>query len=129
MSDKIEITFLGGAKEVGRSSILIASDSGNFLLDAGVNLGGGLENKYPIDPPVDVDYLLLSHAHLDHTGYAPVILKKFNSKLIATPPTQDITEILATDSIKISKETGEGSEVFSCSFLGKRERRKRSRRL
>lgn len=107
MSDDIEITFLGGAKQVGRSSFLVSSKNGNFLLDSGVNLCESVESKYPLDVPEKPDYLLLSHAHLDHSGYVPAILSKYNCKLIATPPTQDITEILAADSVKIAKESGD----------------------
>ncbi|MHA1410664.1 MAG: MBL fold metallo-hydrolase, partial [Candidatus Odinarchaeia archaeon] len=104
---KIEIIFLGGAKEVGRSSFLINSNKGNFMLDSGVNLGGSEENKYPIESPEKPDAVLLSHAHLDHSGTIPYILNKYDCRLFATPPTQDLTEILAADSVKIAKENGE----------------------
>ncbi len=107
MSEEIEITFLGGAKQVGRSAFLVSSRKGNFLLDSGVNLGESAEGKYPLEPPVKPDYIILTHAHLDHSGYVPATLSKYGCKLISTPPTQDITEILATDNLKIAKETGE----------------------
>jgi predicted metal-dependent RNase len=107
VSDDIEISFLGGAKEVGRSSFIIISPKGNFLLDSGINLGGSEENKYPIESPEKPDAVFLSHSHLDHSGSIPVIINKYDCKLFATPPTQDITEILTSDSLKIAKETGE----------------------
>ncbi|MEM2109733.1 MAG: MBL fold metallo-hydrolase, partial [Candidatus Odinarchaeota archaeon] len=107
MSEDIEIIFLGGAKQVGRSSFLVSSKKGCFLFDSGVNLSEGEEGKYPLESPDKPDYILLSHAHLDHSGYVPAMLGKYGCKLLTTPPTQDITEILSTDNLKIAKESGE----------------------
>ncbi|MHA1237719.1 MAG: MBL fold metallo-hydrolase RNA specificity domain-containing protein [Candidatus Odinarchaeia archaeon] len=104
---KIELSFLGGAKEVGRSSILVSYDNLNVLLDCGINLGAALEEKYPLDPPQAPDLLIVTHAHLDHSGFAPAIVRRFKCPFYATPPTQDLSELLYFDSLRLAKESGE----------------------
>ncbi|MFX1362409.1 MAG: MBL fold metallo-hydrolase [Promethearchaeota archaeon] len=104
---ELEITFLGGAREVGRSCILISMGSSHMLLDAGIKLGVDPPEKYPLVPPRTPSAILTSHAHLDHTGFVPAFVKKYDCPVYATPPTQDISELLFMDSVKISKETDE----------------------
>ncbi len=100
----IKVSFLGGAKGVGRSSIEIADDSGSIILDSGVNLGGKGRERYPVDPGGEVSALILTHAHLDHSGYSPAILSKWDCNLFATPPTVDISEILLRDYLSLIPE-------------------------
>lgn len=103
----LEITLLGGAREVGRSCILISGGSSHLLLDAGIKLGVDPPEKYPLIPPKTPDAIINSHAHLDHTGFVPAFVKRYDCPVYATPPTQDISELLFMDSIKISKEADE----------------------
>lgn len=101
------LVFLGGAREVGRTSMLLKLEDMNILLDCGINIGVKGENRYPIPPPEKPDVAVVSHAHLDHSGYIPVIARKYGCKIYATPPTQDISEILHMDLLKIAKEYNE----------------------
>jgi len=101
------LVFLGGAREVGRTSILLELEDLNILLDCGINVGEKGENRYPLSMTKKPDIAILSHAHLDHAGYIPAIAKKYKCKIYATPPTQDISEILHIDLLKIVKESGE----------------------
>jgi len=99
----VEITFLGGARQVGRSCVLVKSGGKNIMLDAGVAIGT-VENPFPLDPPDPPDVLLLTHAHLDHAGYVPYVVSKYRTPLIGTPPTQDLSETLNIDYLKLRRE-------------------------
>ncbi|MCX8175156.1 MAG: MBL fold metallo-hydrolase, partial [Candidatus Micrarchaeota archaeon] len=59
----MEITFLGAAGEVGRSCFLL-SGSERIMLDCGLKIHA--EENFPIEPPQKPDYVVVSHAHLDH---------------------------------------------------------------
>ena len=110
----MQLEFLGGAGEVGRSGILVRGDS-TFLLDYGVKLDDVI--KYPIMPDA-VDCCVLSHAHLDHSGFVPALFVNFSPRVIATEPTIRLAELLIEDSIKIAKRNGE-RPVFYRSHLKK----------
>ncbi len=107
------LRFLGGAQEVGRSCIYVETKNTRFLFDAGIMVGqtegkeGGIEKKGDIYPRVEsideLEALILSHAHLDHSGYVPRLVKDLKVPFYATPPTQDISEKLWIDHIRLSK--------------------------
>ncbi|MEM3542938.1 MAG: MBL fold metallo-hydrolase [archaeon] len=111
----MKISFLGGAREVGRSCILLEGDNKKILLDCGVKLSRK-EDEFPILEE-KVDYILITHAHLDHCGYLPHYLKKHNCKIICTKPTRDLAHILLADYAKVSKSLGK--ESFSNEDLAK----------
>lgn len=95
---------LGASQEVGRSAFLLETDK-RILLDYGLkvfDLSG--EPKYPISLPVRPDVMLLSHAHLDHSGFIPHLYKDQKLRWYGTPPTREICEILWRDSMKIMGE-------------------------
>ncbi len=79
----MEVTFLGGAKEVGKSAILVKGKKNQVLLDYGANTG-----KTPSFPmhvkPKEVHSVLLSHAHLDHSGGVPLFFLRDGVKLLTT---------------------------------------------
>ena len=97
----MEITALGAARQVGRSAFLLHGKSTNVLLDFGVQM-----QKEPVFPiqvqPRDIDGILLSHAHLDHSGAAPVFYLSEGVDLYTTPPTAELAKLLIEDFIKIS---------------------------
>ncbi len=91
----------GAGQEVGRSSFLLETDK-RILLDHGIkvfDLDG--KPKFPIESPA-VDVALITHAHLDHSGFLPNLYVGSKTKWFATPPTRDIAKILWMDSLKIS---------------------------
>ncbi len=97
----MEIQFLGGAGEVGRSSILIDGKK-KILLDNGIKIDHIAE--YPIRTPM-VDALILSHAHLDHSGFSPALYFTSNSPVaFGTKPTLELGEMLIEDSMKIARK-------------------------
>jgi putative mRNA 3-end processing factor len=96
-----DITFLGASREVGRSAFLVKTDK-NLLLDYGIKIFGK-EGKpeYPDEFKEKLDAMILSHAHLDHSGYIPYLYTFSKTRWFATPPTRDIVELLLADSMKI----------------------------
>jgi putative mRNA 3-end processing factor len=94
------LKFFGGAQEVGRSSILLKGDT-TLLLDFGVKLNHHIE--YPVSIP-NADAFILSHAHLDHCGYAPALYNEMLLPAFGTAPTLKLSELLLDDSLAIAKK-------------------------
>ncbi len=96
---------LGAAQEVGRSGFLVDCDGTNFLLDYGVMFGKrGMPPLYPLHVrPKEVDSVIITHAHLDHSGYVPSLFVSGNLPVYATPPTFDLSQLLIEDMLKIEK--------------------------
>jgi uncharacterized protein len=70
----VKVTFYGGAKEVGRSCVMISTEKTRILLDAGIKLGEVEEHPLIQDKDLNrIDGIFISHAHLDHIGYLPHI--------------------------------------------------------
>jgi len=100
----MKIHILGSGREVGRSAILI-EDNTKILLDAGVKIQPE-PPKYPmIQKP---DTIIISHAHLDHSGSAPLFYKKWSPKIIMNDITLELSRLLINDSIKIARKEGYG---------------------
>ena len=101
----MNVKVLGAAREVGRSGFLINSDGTNLLLDYGVMFGRrGSPPQYPMHvKPKDVDSVIITHAHLDHSGYVPALFASGHCNVYATPPTFDLTQLLIEDMLKIEK--------------------------
>jgi len=114
----VEIRFLGATGEVGRSAFLITAGKTKILLDAGVKLGK--KTEFPeIDEKTarSIDYIVLSHAHLDHSGYVPFLFEMgFKGKIIATKPTRDLTQVLWADYRRIARERGD--QIFPEKAMG-----------
>ncbi|WP_420601129.1 MBL fold metallo-hydrolase RNA specificity domain-containing protein [Flagellimonas sp.] len=109
---KVKIQFLGGAGTVTGSKFYLETPDLNLLVDCGVFQGAKVlreQNWLPL--PIDVskiDMVLLTHGHLDHTGYLPKLVKEgFNGTILGTSPTLAITEIILRDSAKIHEEEAE----------------------
>lgn len=105
----MNIEFLGAAKEVTGSKHLITTNSGKkILLDCGMFQGKGLEtdslNRNLGFNPSEIDYLLLSHPHIDHSGLIPYIVKLgFKGTIFCTPATRDLCSIMLADSGNIQE--------------------------
>ncbi|RLI97621.1 MAG: MBL fold metallo-hydrolase [Candidatus Aenigmatarchaeota archaeon] len=103
---EIKATFLGGAGEVGKSSIMISDNKTNIMLDYGVKLQEE-PVEYPLLPREKIDVVIPSHAHLDHSGAVPILFKRGEPKVIATDLTLELSYLLLNDSLKISKKRRE----------------------
>jgi metallo-beta-lactamase family protein len=105
----VNITFLGGADTVTGSKYLVHHDGHNLLLDCGLFQGYKqlrLRNRTPLPIAPDAnDAVVLTHAHLDHSGYLPLLVKEgFSGKVYATKGTQALCKILLPDSGHIQEE-------------------------
>ena len=105
----MKIAFHGAARTVTGSKHLITLSNGKkYLLDCGMFQGMGqetndLNRNFGFDA-ASVDYLILSHAHIDHCGLIPKLVKDgFNGKIFATPATKDLAAILMEDSAGIQE--------------------------
>ena len=103
----MDVKVLGAANEVGRSGFLVNCNGTNLLLDYGVMFGRrGTPPRYPLHvKPKDVDAIIITHAHLDHSGNIPSLFVSGNTDVYATPPTFDLSELLIEDMLKIEKNS------------------------
>jgi metallo-beta-lactamase family protein len=109
----MNIQILGAAREVTGSKHLITLDNGKkILLDCGMYQGKGMEteamNKNLGFNPQEIDYLILSHAHIDHSGLIPYIARLgFSGSVITTHATRDLCAIMLADCGKIQEHDTE----------------------
>lgn len=112
MKNSLKIHFLGAAGTVTGSKFLLETPDSNILIDCG--LFQGLKElrelnwaKLPFEAP-KIDLVLLTHGHLDHTGYLPRLFTQgFRGPVFGTAPTLAIAGIIITDSAKIQEEDAE----------------------
>ncbi len=107
----MKIRFLGATKEVTGSCFLLEVKDLKLLVECGLHQGEGNHNEnrknFEFDPS-DIDYVFITHAHLDHSGLLPRLVKEgFRGKIILTPPTKDLLELLLFDSAHIQESDAE----------------------
>ncbi|MDX2359759.1 MAG: MBL fold metallo-hydrolase [Crocinitomicaceae bacterium] len=108
-TSNFRITFLGGAGTVTGSKTLIETQSQKVLVDCGLFQGiKQLRHLNRASLTIDassIDAIILTHAHLDHCGYLPVLVKNgFKGSVHCTAPTAELTAIILKDSAKIQEE-------------------------
>lgn len=105
----MKLTFLGATETVTGSKFLVETAGKRFLVDCGLFQGFKelrLRNRepFPIDPKT-IDAVLLTHAHIDHSGYLPLLVKLgFSGKIYSTHATRDLCEILLLDAGRLQEE-------------------------
>ncbi|KNY26386.1 MBL fold metallo-hydrolase [Pseudobacteroides cellulosolvens] len=101
----MKLGFCGGAQEVGASCILLNLDGKNIVLDCGMRMGGSKEylpDLSIIQENGGADAIVISHAHMDHTGSLPVLSREYpEAKICMTHATKDLVRVLLYDSLKI----------------------------
>ena len=120
----VRLTALGGHREVGRSATLVSTNNSRILIDCGMmntNTAGdkpweGSPYLYlpEIQPFSSLDAIVLTHAHLDHSGMAPLLYKYgYEGPIYMTQPTRDLSIMLQNDFIKVAHAEGHKSPYDS----------------
>jgi len=120
MNKQVKIHFLGAAGTVTGSKFLLETPEINILIDCGLFQGIKTLRElnwqdYRFDPG-QIDLILLTHAHLDHTGYLPRLVKQgYKNPILGTSPSLGIAAVILKDSAKIQEEDAEraNKEEFS----------------
>jgi metallo-beta-lactamase family protein len=105
----MNIQFLGATQTVTGSCFYIETEHSKFLVECGAFQGPDeIEKKnyepFPFDPS-QIDYVFLTHAHFDHSGRLPLLVKQgFKGRIISTQPTRDLTRIILLDSANLQEE-------------------------
>ena len=101
----MKITFLGANHEVTGSCTLIEAAGQRFLIDCGMEQGKDVYENQPIPvAPGEIDWVLATHAHIDHTGMLPLLVRNgFRGKIYATNPTVELCGIMLRDSAHIQE--------------------------
>ncbi len=114
----MKLTILGAAQQVTGSIHLLQLENYSILIDCGLDYEKGTyqhENQNFLFDPASIDIVILTHAHIDHSGNLPTLVRMgFNGQILCTPPTAELTEILLLDSVNI--------------FLSKQNKGSRSKR-
>ena len=105
MDNDVKIQFLGGVEEVGRLAMVLETGDIKLLFEYGMS--PGKPPSYPLPPP-PIDLVLLTHAHLDHSGMIPWLFSRTDQKILTTQLTGELSDLLHKDTIKIAKSDGYG---------------------
>ncbi|MBP9011545.1 MAG: MBL fold metallo-hydrolase, partial [Syntrophaceae bacterium] len=109
----MKIQFLGAARTVTGSCFIIQTDQTRFAIDCGMHQGhrrveARNRDVSPYDPAA-IDFIILTHAHIDHSGLLPLIVKKgFRGPVYVTEPTGELVKILLLDSAHVQQVDAAG---------------------
>ena len=108
----MKLTFLGAAGEVTGSCLRVDHERGSFLVDCGLFQGGReahRKNREALSFELrDIDFVLLTHAHLDHTGLVPrLVALGYKGRIFATAATVDLLGVMLMDSAHIQEKEAE----------------------
>ncbi len=108
----MKLTFCGGAGAVTGSSYMLESGGTKILIDCGLHQGDSFNEDQNFQPfpykPGEISAVFVTHAHIDHIGRLPQLVKAgFKGTIYSTPPTKDFAELLLLDSEHLLKEESE----------------------
>ncbi len=128
MKDKLKISFYGACQEVTGSNFLLEYKGAKILIDCGFFQGSRINDEKNEEPfPYnlsEIDVVIATHAHLDHIGRIPKLVKQgFKGKIFSTPPTRDFSHLMLIDSLgvlgKEAKRSGKKELIYNESDIEK----------
>ncbi len=108
----IRLSFLGAARQVGRTCFLLQTPESRIIIDCGIDPSQDGTESYPyLDAPEfnisEIDAVVVTHSHLDHSGLIPLLFKYgYRGPVYCTYPTRDVMALLQLDMIKIQRAEG-----------------------
>ncbi|MHA1111852.1 MAG: beta-CASP ribonuclease aCPSF1 [Promethearchaeota archaeon] len=107
----IRMTPLGGSREVGRSAVLLQTNESSVLLDCGMNVGNSRRLFPALNTPMfdidNLDAVVISHAHMDHSGLLPFLYKYgYEGPVYCTAPTRNLMTMLQLDYVSLTQREG-----------------------
>ena len=104
----MKIRFMGAARTVTGSCYILESGGHRFAIDCGMHQGNAEIEKRNWDveiyDPTRIEFMLMTHAHMDHSGLLPRLVQKgFRGRVYMTPPTEDLLRIMLMDSAHIQE--------------------------
>jgi uncharacterized protein len=108
----VRLSFLGAARQVGRTCLLLQTPESRIIMDCGIDPSQDGPESYPyLDAPEfnisDIDAVIVTHSHLDHSGLIPYLFKYgYKGPVYCTLPTRDVMSLLQLDMIKIQRNEG-----------------------
>jgi putative mRNA 3-end processing factor len=122
----LEVSLHGAAREVGRSAVLVDTGKSKVLLDYGMKVSDeeGAEPKYPLPVHGFLDSVIVSHAHLDHSGAVPFLFQASEPTVFMHEASERIIHLLVEDSMKIARQ--KGFETYSRSHFKRMQRSTRT---
>lgn len=111
----MKIIFLGASEEVTGSGYLVETEKHKFLVDFGMFQGGNRKEVYEKNlklgfDPKEIDFVFLTHCHIDHSGRLPILIKNgFQGEVFATHSTIELAKVVLLDSAKIQNENYKSS--------------------
>ena len=101
----MKLTIWGAARQVTGSMHLLETENYSILIDCGLDYEKDTwveENEQFPFSPAEIDLVILTHAHIDHSGNLPTLVRSgFEGQILCTAPTADLTELLLLDSVNI----------------------------
>ncbi|MBU1622384.1 MAG: beta-CASP ribonuclease aCPSF1, partial [Nanoarchaeota archaeon] len=108
----VRISFLGAARQVGRTCFLLQTPESRIMIDCGIDPSQDGPEQYPyLDAPEfnisEIDAVIITHSHLDHSGLVPYLFKYgYEGPVYCTLPTRDVMSLLQLDMVKIQRSEG-----------------------
>ena len=107
----IRVSYLGSARQVGRSCLFLQTPESRILLDCGVDVASEQQSYPYLEAPEfnisELDAVIVTHAHIDHSGFVPYLFKYgYKGPVYCTEPTRDVMSLMLLDYIKIQRSEG-----------------------
>lgn len=107
----IRMSYLGSGRQVGRSCLFLQTPESRVLMDCGVDVASSQEPYPYLEAPEfdinELDAVILSHAHVDHSGFLPYLFKYgYKGPVYCTEPTRDVSALMLLDYVKIQRTEG-----------------------